>query len=491
MNLRSKMLIGVFGCLFILLPIVYFVVADRWVLNILLIAILVTGLVLTVFLRVEILNPLSQMNKSLDAIRDHKDPSKRVPEGRTDEIGELAHHINSVLAALEEEHAKYIQAQKMEAVGILAGGMAHDFNNILGGIMGYASLLKQKLGGDEKVLKQLNVIISSAERGAQITRELLGFARRGKYEKKAVDMNASIQSAVAMLDATIGKDVEIKLSLLPDLQPLEGDSNQIFQVLLNLSVNARDAMPDGGHIHIRTDNVALPTSNKELGLVKGDYVRVIFSDTGKGIPGNVKDKIFEPFFTTKPSNKGTGLGLSMIYGIMQNHGGNIVLANTSVEGSEFHLYFPASVKKASMIQAPSEMQLGEVSFVTRITNKKILLADDEIALRDVLKETLEAAGNQVFCAENGREAVALFRKHKDEIDVIILDLIMPEMDGVAAYKVIRQFLTRKIPVIFSSGYTASSQIAAIRKTDGVMFIQKPFCPDEIFNLLALNLIPPV
>ncbi len=244
---------------------------------------------------------------------------------------------------LKQTQEQLFQSQKLESLGKLAGGIAHDYNNILASIMGFGSMLRQRVGHDEKSVIQADIIISSAERAAKLTQQLLGFARKGQYERKIFSLNDSVKQTVDILSATVTKNIDIRTNLEADLATIEGDSNQIMQVLLNLGLNARDAMPQGGTITIETQNYLVKEgSPAELNRDKHHYVLLKFSDTGTGIDLSVRDKIFDPFFTTKPQGKGTGLGLAMVYGIVKNHGGIIDIESELGEGTTFLLYFPAN-----------------------------------------------------------------------------------------------------------------------------------------------------
>ncbi len=391
---------------------------------------------------------------------------------------------------LIQTQEQLLKVQKMESIGNLAGGIAHDFNNILSGILGYASILKEKWAHDPKTLRQLEVIERSAKRGAELTKQLLGFARKEKSEKKIFKMNEVIQEAIRLLTPTLGEKVSLHHKLQNELWPIEGDSGQILQVLVNLGINARDAMPQGGEIHISSENYELypdeSLRHDPNAIHSGSYVHVIFRDTGTGIPKHIQEKIFDPFFSTKAPGKGTGLGLSMVYGIIQNHDGILGLESDEGKGTIFHLYFPAT--KASSLnldlsKSGNRNALGQIEKEKSFwKNKLILVADDEVTLTDFLSEILSGLGANVLCANNGVEAIKIARTNESSLDLIVLDAIMPVLDGLKAFQQIEK-LDRKIPVVFASGYSEGETMSELRKKTGVGFIQKPFSKEEIVKKL--------
>lgn len=308
---------------------------------------------------------------------------------------------------IEEENkkvqAQLQQAQKMESIGQLAGGIAHDFNNLLGGILGYSYLLKSKLKHDESLYKKLSIIESSAKRGAKLTQELLGFARKGNYEKKTFDIHDSIKEAVILLEKTLPKNISILTDFDDKLGLIEADSSQIVQIMINLGINARDAMPHGGELKFKTNNTYLDSDFcLKHNIEPGPYIKVIVSDTGQGIPQEIQSKIFEPFFTTKEVGKGTGLGLSMIYGIVQNAQGLILVESEINKGTNFILYLPridtSSTKKETENSEDSTSTSPQI-------DKGILIVDDESIMRSLAQDILEEYGAQVFTANDGNQAV--------------------------------------------------------------------------------------
>jgi len=363
------------------------------------------------------------------------------------------------------------QSQRMEAIGTLAGGLAHDFNNILTGIQGRTSLILLDIQSDHPHYEHLRSIEEHIKNAAHLTRQLLGFARGGKYEVRPGDLNKIIEKASALFGRT-RKDIKIHHEFEKDLWTVEVDQSQIEQVMLNLFVNAWQAMPQGGFITLLTGNIMLDEQFvKPHESRPGRYVKVTVKDTGIGIPQNIRDKIFDPFFTTKEIGRGTGLGLASAYGIVKNHGGIIEVAGEEGQGAEFRFYLPASDKK---VKTETPLAKGLVQ-----GRETILVVDDEVEILEISAILLQKLGYQVLKAENGAEAVELFKKNRARIDLVILDLIMPEMTGAEAFKKLKA-LDPQVKVLLASGYGA----IALSGSGGPSlsherFIQKPFNISEL------------
>ena len=357
------------------------------------------------------------------------------------------------------------QAQKMESIGTLAGGIAHDFNNILMGIQGNATLMLLKIESDHPNYVKIKNIEKFVQNGTELTKQLLGFARGGKYLVKTTDLNDVIQKSSSLFART-RKEIQVHTDLHNEIWAADVDSGQIEQALLNLYVNAWQAMPAGGDLHLKTRNVKLDNSIvKPFKVEPGKYVEISVSDTGVGIDKETRKRIFEPFFTTKEMGRGTGLGLASVYGIVKSHGGYIDVSSEKDKGTTFTLYLPASEKNAVQEKAaPAEMFRGTGT---------ILLIDDEKMILDVGCELLEELGYTVLSALSGREALEIFQKNSTKIDLVIMDMIMPGMSGGETFDRLRN-INQDIKVILSSGYSLNGQATKILRRGCDGFIQKPF-----------------
>ena len=367
------------------------------------------------------------------------------------------------------------QAQKMEVVGQLAGGVAHDFNNILQAIQGYTQLAMQSLSPGEGCYEDLAEVRKAAKRAAGLTRQLLIFSRREVVQPKDLDLNELIDNLMKMLNRVIGEDIELEIAAGQNLGPIHADAGQMEQILMNLCVNARDAMREGGKITIETENVLISGHycRNHPWAREGRYVLLMVSDTGIGMPPDVQEHIFEPFFTTKEEGEGTGLGLATVYGIVKRHGGCIDVYSEVDKGTTFKIYLPMVERRAA---CAGQKIGGPVPGGA----ETILVAEDEEAVRDVVVRILGKAGYTVLTASDGEEAVAVFESESERIDLILLDVIMPKLNGRAVHVRIKA-LEPDTPVLFSSGYSSKLIDADFFLAERVELIQKPYSPDDLLR----------
>lgn len=367
----------------------------------------------------------------------------------------------------EKLQAQFQQAQRMKAIGTLAGGIAHNFNNMLMAIQGLTSLMMIGKEPSHPDYKHLQGIEKSIKKAVELTRDLLGFARGGKYEPKPTDLNALIRNENKIF-CQMKKEIQIHGKYEEDLWPAEVDRGQIQQTLLNLYLNAWQAMPDGGDIFLQTANVILDESDaKFFSIDPGRYIRIAVTDTGIGMDEATRNQIFEPFFSKRGSGQGSGLGLASVDGIVKNHGGFINVDSEKGKGSTFKIYLPASAKK--IVDESPELDRRKIQY----GQGTILLVDDQDMVLDVGEKMLESIGYKVLTAQSGSEALDVYIKQKDDIDLIILDMIMPEMSGGETYARMRD-IDAEVNVLLSSGYSMNSQVKEILGRGCNGFIQKPF-----------------
>jgi signal transduction histidine kinase len=375
-----------------------------------------------------------------------------------------------------EQHVH--QLQKFEAIGRLAGGIAHDFNNVLGAILGWAELACNDAPSDSRLQERLQKIRGQAERAAGLTAQLLAFARRQVLQRKRISLNTLVEEGTNLLRRVIGEHIDVQIVAAPDLRTTVADPAQIDQVLMNLCLNARDAMSNGGRLTISTENVELGEEYRRRYAYArpGSYVLLSVADTGTGMDAETIEHIFEPFFTTKEMGKGTGLGLATVYGVVKQHGGIINCESNPGQGTTFHLYLPADDG------APEERDAGDDGQARRGT-ETVLLVEDHDGLRQSAQEMLEALGYRILTACNGAEAVDLFRQHADRINVVILDAVMPVLSGPDAHVQISA-IQPNARVIYTTGYASETTTLASMREAGVPILQKPYTCKRLSQMIG-------
>jgi PAS domain S-box-containing protein len=363
---------------------------------------------------------------------------------------------------------QFRQAQKMEAVGRLAGGVAHDFNNLLMVISGYAEVMLAALEPDHAMREKAVAIQQASDRATTLTRQLLAFSRKQLLELKVVDVNAIVADMERLLRPLIGENVEFITSLTPEAAHTRADAGQLEQVLMNLVVNAKDAMPSGGTLTIQTQKIVMDESHRRgpTFIRPGDYVMLSVSDTGMGMDKETQSRIFEPFFTTKEKGKGTGLGLSTVYGIVKQSGGYVMVQSEEGRGTTFHIYL-------ARVEGAAEKHTVPVAPKALGGTETVLLVEDEESVRQLVRETLAAKGYRVMEAQNGQSGVAAAAQHEGKIDLVITDVVMPGMGGRELVKQLAQ--TRpETKVLYLSGYTEDAIVSEGTIESGAAFLQKPF-----------------
>jgi signal transduction histidine kinase/ActR/RegA family two-component response regulator len=416
--------------------------------------------------------------------------------GRRDLVlgGCRIHHLKMILLAVDdvterhlaeqalhktEEHLR--QSQKTEAVGRLAGGIAHDFNNLLTAIIGYASLLHDRLAGDESALQQVTEIKAAGEKAASLTHQLLAFSRRQVLQPKVLDLNAIIADFDRMLSRLVGERVKVEMDCQPGLWQVRADPGELGRAIMNLSLNARDAMPGGGTLTIQTANATLNDAEaRNLELAPGRYVKMAVRDTGIGMDAETRAHLFEPFFTTKEAGKGTGLGLATVLGIVEQSGGAIRCESELGRGTVFTVFLPAIAETVDEGGVPANGLAGAPK-----GSETILLVEDEDAVRLLAQRILEKVGYAVLTAGNGREGLVLCESHQGPIDLLVTDVVMPEVSGRELAEGALK-LRPGLKVVFMSGHM---QDVVLREgvEKGAAFLQKPYTPSALARLVRETL----
>lgn len=386
--------------------------------------------------------------------------------------------INTDVTARKRIESQFLRAQRLESIGTLAGGIAHDLNNVLSPILMAVRMLRMKFADDDSQ-NLLATLQASAERGAALVSQVLSFARGIEGERIALQPKHLMKEVVKILKDTLPKSIEITLSTPVDLWAVAGDPTQLHQVLMNLCVNARDAMPLGGKLTIEAENALIDENYARMNIDSkpGPFVLVRVRDTGVGIPSENIDRIFEPFFTTKEHGRGTGLGLSTVVGIVKSHGGFVSVYSEPDSKTEFRVYIPA-------IEPALSTDLGELEADLPMGHGEIVLVvDDETAIREITKATLEGQGYSVLTASDGTEAIALYAQKKERIKAVIMDMMMPYLDGPATIRALQK-LDPAVKIIASSGFIGSDRSAEIANANVRFFLQKPYTAEKLLRTVA-------
>ncbi|MFZ2949470.1 MAG: response regulator [Desulfuromonadaceae bacterium] len=387
-------------------------------------------------------------------------------EARTMDLSIANRVLEKEIVERQAAQEQLRQSQKMEAIGTLAGGVAHDFNNILTAIMGFGSILRAKLEGEAKLAQYADNILNAADKAAKLTYSLLAFSRKQIIETKPEEVSEIVRTIDKLLFRVIGDDIELRCSLTPEELVIMGDGSQIEQMLMNLAVNGRDAMPNGGILSLRTERVELMEKLPAVSLKPGSYARITVSDTGCGISEDIRQRIFEPFFTTKDVGKGTGLGLSIVHGIIKQHDGAVTVESEVGKGTSFKIYLPLAASYYSRFESDPAVPIpGGV--------ETILLAEDNDDVRSFMVQALEDYGYHVIEALNGEEALEKYRANRGLIQLVMLDVVMPRMNGREVYEMVRKE-GGQAPVLFCSGYTDDIiEQKGMVNEKGVDFLPKP------------------
>jgi PAS domain S-box-containing protein len=393
--------------------------------------------------------------------------------------------LNTDISEKKKLEAQFLRTQRMESIGTLAGGIAHDLNNVLAPILMAVELLSEKITDDQS-RSLLATLKASSEHGADLVKQVLSFARGLEGQRVLVSPGHLIREIQKIVRDTFPKNINFAFNFSPDLWTVTGDPTQLHQVFMNLCVNARDAMPNGGDLTIDMQNLVLDSVYADMNpeAKSGAYVLVKVTDTGLGMPRDIRDKIFEPFFTTKEIGKGTGLGLSTTLAIVKSHGGFINVYSEPGRGASFTIYLPANHEEEPTVSAPA----GELPLLSRGHGELILVAEDEESIRSVTKKTLEKFGYRVLLASHGAEAVSLYAQHRDEVAVVLTDMAMPVMDGVSTIIALRA-INPEVEIIASSGLASQGGMGKAMGAGVRHFIHKPYTAETMLSILAQALKP--
>ncbi len=409
-------------------------------------------------------------------VKDHKNPELCI--------------VGRDISYRKQFEKQLIYSQKMEAVGVLAGGIAHNFNNLLMNIQGQATIMKMELGTDHPCYEKLSAVERHINRGSNIARQLLNFARGGEYNIKPINMNYAIKDTLELF-AISKKNINIRLDLAKDLWPVAVDVYQMEQVFLNLFMNAHHAMPKGGDIFIKSENIIMDTEEADnLNCIRGKYIKIIVKDTGCGMDKNIQKKIFDPFFTTKKQNQGTGLGLASAYGIIKKHHGRIFVSSEPGQGAIFTIYLYASNNKTkplinTYLHKKGDSILQECSHI-HPDQSTIIVIDDDVEVLEQSSSMLQVMGFNVITAENGRDGIKKYLKDHDNISLVVLDMVMPGLNGAETFEYIKK-INPDSRVLIITGYKKTNEIDLLLKDKTSAFLKKPYGIEQLSEKITMLL----
>ncbi|WP_193197070.1 response regulator [Nostoc sp. MG11] len=411
-----------------------------------------------------------------------KSSKEIIVESRWTLVREFSHKAQSILVVntditqKKQLEAQFLRAQRLESIGTLASGIAHDLNNVLAPILMTAQLLEKQVH-DEHSQRFLSIMIKNAQRGANLVKQVLSFTRGIEGERTLLQLKHLIVDIQQIIKETFPKSIEVSTQIPHNLYTVCGDATQLHQVLMNLCVNARDAMPNGGILKISAENLLVDENYAEMHIDAkvGSYVAVTITDSGIGIKPEILERIFEPFFTTKELGKGTGLGLSTVLGIIKSHGGFINVYTEPRKGSQFKVYLPAQEATETIAEQEQELPLGN--------GELILVVDDEAAIRDVTKTSLESHNYKAITASDGIEAIALYAEHRDKIFLVLTDMVMPSMDGLTTIRTLRK-INPDVKIIAVSGLASSDKVNVAYDMGIKAFLSKPYTASQLLQTIS-------
>ncbi|RCJ34752.1 hybrid sensor histidine kinase/response regulator [Nostoc minutum NIES-26] len=383
--------------------------------------------------------------------------------------------VNTDITQKKQLEAQFLRAQRLESIGTLASGIAHDLNNVLAPILMTAQLLETQIP-DERSRRLLPILITNAKRGANLVKQVLSFTRGVQGERTLLQLKHLIREIQQIVKETFPKSIEVSTKISPNLGTVSGDVTQLHQVLMNLCVNARDAMPNGGKLKISLENLLIDENYAKMNLdaTVGPYIVINVSDTGVGIRPEILERIFEPFFTTKELGKGTGLGLSTVLGIVKSHGGFINVYSEEGRGSQFKIYLPAQEATETIEETEPELPQGN--------GELILVVDDEAAIRDITKTSLENHNYKTITASDGIEAIALYAEHRDKISLVVTDMVMPSMDGITTIRTLQK-INPNVKIIAVSGLATNDKVNAAYEIGIKAFLSKPYTTNQLLQTI--------